>query len=111
MPKSGNGPHAKEMVTCFVSISRNKFVNFEVIELLEMDQIKEIFVATFKLQFEYVDPTLITTWQIIKYRKVEGNKTSIVTVEAQILGFEPGDFEMQKIVLGTSTMIHFGCLS
>ncbi|CAL1135723.1 unnamed protein product [Cladocopium goreaui] len=69
-------------------------------DIIEIDQLKETFTATFKLQFEYVDPTLITTWQIIKYRKFDGKKTSVATVEGHILGYEPGHFEAQKVVLG-----------
>ena len=39
------------------------------------------------MEFDYVDPTLITTWQTIKYLKTEGPKTSVVTVDAHILGY------------------------
>lgn len=75
-------------------------VRANVMDIIEIDQLKETFTATFKLQFEYVDPTLITTWQIIKYRKFDGKKTSVATVEGHILGYEPGHFEAQKVVLG-----------
>jgi len=83
----------------------------EVMDIIETDQLKETFTATFKLQFEYVDPTLITTWQIIKYRKFDGKKTSVATVEGHILGYEPGHFEAQKVVLGTSSLLKEFCLS
>ena len=68
---------------------------FKVLDIVEIDQVKETFTATFKMEFDYVDPTLITTWQIIKYLETE-----VVTVEAHILGYEPGDSEKQKVVLG-----------
>lgn len=73
---------------------------FKVLDIVEIDQVKETFTANFKMEFDYVDPTLITTWQIIKYLKTEGPTTSVVTVEAHILGYEPGDSEKQKVVLG-----------
>ncbi|CAL1158656.1 unnamed protein product [Cladocopium goreaui] len=74
--------------------------HLKVLDIVEIDQVKETFTATFKMEFDYVDPTLITTWQIIKYLKTEGPTTSVVTVEAHILGYEPGDSEKQKVVLG-----------
>lgn len=75
-------------------------VRVKVLDIVEIDQVKETFTATFKMEFDYVDPTLITTWQIIKYLETEGPTTSVVTVEAHILGYEPGDSEKQKVVLG-----------
>ena len=61
---------------------------FKALDIVEIDQVKETFTATFKMEFDYVDPTLITTWQIIKYLETEGPTTSVVTVEAHILGYE-----------------------
>ena len=61
----------------------NVRVRANVIEIVEVDTVRETFQAVFVLEFTYVDPTLENTWLHLKYRDDNG---SVVTTFAQVPG-------------------------
>ncbi|CAE7238343.1 unnamed protein product [Symbiodinium natans] len=77
----------------------NVRVRANVIEIVEVDTVRETFQAVFVLEFTYVDPTLENTWLHLKYRDDNG---SVVTTFAQVLGQAAGD----RIVVRTGRQVN-----
>ncbi|CAE7576124.1 unnamed protein product [Symbiodinium sp. CCMP2456] len=61
----------------------NVHVRANVLEIVELDTVKEKFQAIFVLEFTYVDPTLHNKWLTLKYRDNDG---TVKTTYAQVLG-------------------------
>ncbi|CAE7775103.1 unnamed protein product [Symbiodinium necroappetens] len=77
-PEGGEGRHQCKNIGIYVN----------VLEIQEVDQIKETFTAIFVFIFSYIDPTLKDYFPEVKYIDA---KNSVKKVQAQIKGIEKGN--------------------